>query len=38
MPDPATLKHDMADALTGNGSPIFSSGNDGKIMLFTPKG
>lgn len=38
MPDPATLKHDMADALAGTGSPIFRSGGDGSIMLFTPKG
>lgn len=38
MPDPATLKHDMADVLSHKGSPIFQSGSDGKINLFVPNG
>jgi hypothetical protein len=35
MPDPAILKHDMADALAGKGNAIFRSSEDGKITLFT---
>jgi hypothetical protein len=37
MPDAATLKHDMADVLAGNGHPIFRAGTDGKTSLFVPK-
>jgi hypothetical protein len=35
MPDAATLKHDMADALAGKGNAIFRS-TGGKVTLFTP--
>jgi len=38
MPDPATLKHDMADALAGRGHPIFRAGADGNTSLFVPRG
>jgi hypothetical protein len=38
VPDAATLKHDMAEVLTGGASPIFRQGADGKTMLFVPKG
>jgi hypothetical protein len=34
MPDPATLKHDMAEALGGDGTPIFRNGADGKTTLY----
>ncbi|HEX4739078.1 MAG TPA: hypothetical protein VH331_16115 [Allosphingosinicella sp.] len=37
MPDAATLKHDMAEVLAGNGHPIFRAGADGKTDLFVPK-
>lgn len=38
IPDQVTLKHDMAEALMGGGTPIFQNGPDGKTSLFVPKG
>jgi hypothetical protein len=38
MPDAATLKHDMAEVLAGNGHPIFRSGRDGKTSIFVQGG
>ena len=37
MPDPGTLKHDMAESLAGNGNPIFRASADGTVKLFVPK-
>lgn len=37
MPDVVTLKHDMAEALAGRATPIFSNGADGKTSLFVSK-
>jgi hypothetical protein len=37
MPDQDVLKHDMAEALDGGGTPIFQNGADGKTSLFAPK-
>lgn len=38
LPDPATLKRDMAEALKGGTTPIFRNGADGKTAIFVPKG
>ncbi|UAK25543.1 hypothetical protein [Sphingomonas nostoxanthinifaciens] len=38
MPNVTVLKHDMAQALAGDGAPIFRNGADGKTALFVPKG
>jgi hypothetical protein len=37
MPGQEILKHDMAEALSGSGAPIFRNGADGKISIFVPK-
>ncbi len=37
MPAPDVLKHDMAEALGGGGTPIFQNGANGKTSLFVPK-
>lgn len=37
VPDPATLKRDMAEALAGSGAPIFRNGADGKTAIFVSK-
>jgi len=37
VPDLATLKHDMAEALTGSTAPIFRNGADGKTAIFVSK-
>ena len=36
VPDPATLKRDMAEALAGSVKPIFRQGADGKTAIFLP--
>ncbi|MBD8641375.1 hypothetical protein [Sphingomonas sp. CFBP 13733] len=37
MPDTATLKRDMVQALGGSAAPIFRNGADGKTQIFVPK-
>ena len=37
VPDTATLKRDMAEALVGKAAPIFRNGPDGKTSIFVPK-
>ncbi|MDY7526229.1 hypothetical protein [Sphingomonas sp. 10B4] len=37
MPDTATLKRDMAEALGGSAAPIFRNGADGKTEIFVLK-
>jgi len=36
MPDQTVLKHDMAEALAGSGTPIFRNDSDGKTHIFVP--
>ncbi len=38
MPEVEILKHDMVEALSGAGTPIFRNGADGKTAIFVPKG
>jgi len=37
VPDTATLKRDMAEALSNSAAPIFRNGADGKTEIFVPK-
>jgi hypothetical protein len=37
MPDTATLKRDMVEALGGSAAPIFRNEADGKTQIFVPK-
>ena len=38
MPDADTIKRDMAQALSADGSFIFKNGADGKTTIYVPKG